>query len=214
MCPRQRQAKPIEPSGVAPDVGGVSRGVVVEAYEQLVAEGYLTARQGAGTVVAARAAAPVAARTPVAPPPAGPLAARRYDFRYGTPDLSAFSRSAWLAAGARALRALPDARLGYGDARGAIELRQALAAYLGRVRGVRADPELIVIGGGTRANLGVLWRVLRETGASRVAIEDPGSSRIRPTRGRSCSPSTPTRCTRGTSPSSRVRRPGRTSICT
>ena len=152
---------------------GVSRGVVVEAYAQLVAEGYLSARQGAATVVAARAAA--SARLAHDGTPAR-ATVPRFDFRYGTPDLSAFPRAAWLAAGARALRALPDARLGYGDARGSIELREALAAYLGRARGVVADPQRLMIGGGTRQALGLVWRVLRDAGARRVAIEDPGWS--------------------------------------
>ena len=155
---------------------GVSRGLVVEAYAQLVAEGYLTARQGAKTLVAARSGAGGSVAT--APPPAAPtrppdptvagsrhdfragVADARYDFRAGHPDLSAFPRGAWLAAAARTLRALPDARLGYGDARGAIELREALAAYLGRVRGVVADPARLQIGGGTRQGLDLVWRVL------------------------------------------------------
>ena len=228
---------------------GVSRGVVVEAYAQLVAEGYLTARQGAATTVAARAAgadaAPAAtgrewaarhgaaggeslaqhggttggslARTGAAAggesrarrgvaagggslartgasagggalaeqhgaaSPAGHSGVPRYDFRYGTPDLSAFPRAAWLAAATRSLRALPDARLGYGDGRGAIELREALAAYLGRVRGVIADPALVLVSGGTRQALGLVWRVLRAAGARRVAVEDPGWSAQRET---------------------------------
>jgi len=153
---------------------GVSRGLVVEAYAQLVAEGYLSARQGAATVVAARAAAAPRAQDPARLTP--PIAVPRFDFRYGTPDLSAFPRAAWLAAGARSLRALPDARLGYGDPRGAIELRDALAAYLGRARGVIADPDRLVIGTGTRAGLGLVWRVLRDAGARRVAVEEPGWS--------------------------------------
>jgi GntR family transcriptional regulator/MocR family aminotransferase len=177
---------------------GVSRGTIVEAYAQLVAEGYLSARQGAATVVAARARAgapqPKALGVRDGDEPPAPLgrgdraeasphargdgaeAPPRYDFRYGVPDLAAFPRAAWLAAGARTLRALPDARLGYGDARGAIELREALAAYLGRARGVVADPQRMLIGGGTRQSLGLVWRVLGERGARRIAIEDPGWS--------------------------------------
>jgi GntR family transcriptional regulator/MocR family aminotransferase len=158
---------------------GVSRGVVVESYEQLVAEGWLSARQGAATVVAARAGA--GGEQPRRRAPATAEVVPRYDFRYGTPDLSTFPRAAWLAAGARTLRALPDAGLGYSDGRGAIELREALAAYLGRVRGVVADPALMVISGGTRHALGLVWRVLREAGARRVAIEDPGWSAQRET---------------------------------
>ena len=153
---------------------GVSRGVVVEAYAQLVAEGYLSARQGAATVVASRAragsgqAAP-ATRAPLEPPP-------RFDFRYGTPDLSAFPRAAWQASGGRSLRAAADAQLGYGDVRGAAELREVLAAYLGRARGVVADPQLLHVTGGTRQALGFVWRLLRDRGARRVGIEDPGWS--------------------------------------
>jgi GntR family transcriptional regulator/MocR family aminotransferase len=157
---------------------GVSRGLVVETYAQLVAEGYLSARQGAGTVVAARAGAGIAAPAPAPPvgresPPHAPPVPR-YDVRSGVPDLSAFPRTAWLAAGARTLRALPDARLGYGDARGAIELREALAAYLGRVRGAIADPERLFVVGGTRQGLMLVWHLLAAAGARRVAIEDPG----------------------------------------
>jgi GntR family transcriptional regulator/MocR family aminotransferase len=79
---------------------GVSRGVVVETYAQLVAEGYLSARQGAATVVAARAGAGASSHPP--PEPRRTLAsaaAPRLDFRPGVPDLSAFPRAAWLAAG-------------------------------------------------------------------------------------------------------------------
>ncbi len=169
---------------------GVSRGVVVEAYAQLVAEGYLTARQGAATTVAARTPGGEGAPTEAgggslardgAALPVRHAEVPRYDFRYGTPDLSAFPRAAWLAAGARSLRAAADARLGYGDGRGAIELREALAAYLGRVRGVVADPALVLATGGTRHALGLLWRVLRAAGARRVAVEDPGWSAQRET---------------------------------
>jgi GntR family transcriptional regulator/MocR family aminotransferase len=110
----------------------------------------------------------------VPPRVAAPAPAPRYDFRTGVPDLSAFPRAAWLAAAARSLRALPDARLGYGDERGAVELREALAAYLGRARGAVADPERLFVSGGTRQGLSVVWSVLRAAGATRVAIEDPG----------------------------------------
>jgi GntR family transcriptional regulator/MocR family aminotransferase len=158
---------------------GVSRGVVVEAYAQLVAEGYLRARQGRSTFVAPHMPAGIAPGAAASEPAQAP--APRYDFRYGTPDLSAFPRAAWLASSARSLRALPDARLGYGDGRGAIELREALAAYLGRVRGVVADPALMLSSGGTRHGLGLVWRVLREAGARRVAVEDPGWSAQRET---------------------------------
>lgn len=152
---------------------GVSRGVVVEAYAQLAAEGYLSARQGAGTMVAERARAG-AARISAPAGTVTPAPAPRYDFRYGVPDLSAFPRAAWLAATARSLRELPDADLGYGDPCGSMRLREALAGYLGRARGVIADPALLLISGGTRQGMGLVWRVLRDAGVRRVAVEDPG----------------------------------------
>ncbi len=149
---------------------GVSRGVVVEAYAQLVAEGYLSTRQGLATVVAARAQAGTGEPLPAEAPAPVP----RFDFGTGVPDLSAFPRRAWIAAASRGLRALPDARLGYGDARGAPELRGALAAYLGRARGVVATADRVLVTGGTRQALALVWRALAETGARRVAVEDPG----------------------------------------
>src|SRR5579864_8225399 len=68
---------------------GVSRRLVVDAYAQLLAEGYLTARRGAGTYVAAGA---VAGASPAARPAAR---APRYDFFPGNPDLAGFPRRAW-----------------------------------------------------------------------------------------------------------------------
>ena len=149
---------------------GISRGVVVEAYAQLVAEGYLSARQGAATMVAAEAQA-TALGEPATTEPA-PLP--RFDFRTGVPDLSAFPRREWLAASASGLRGIPDARLGYSDAQGTPELRSALAAYLGRARGAVATPDTVHVTSGTRQALALVWRALAETGARRVAVEDPG----------------------------------------
>jgi GntR family transcriptional regulator/MocR family aminotransferase len=148
---------------------GVSRGVVVEAYAQLVAEGYLSARQGAPTRVAA-----VAAGGGPPSPRATSAARPRYDLRPSVPDLSAFPRRVWLAAERRALTALPHADLDYPDIHGATELRSALAAYLGRARGVVAAPERIVVTGGTLQSVGLLATVLRRRGIDRIAVEQPG----------------------------------------
>jgi GntR family transcriptional regulator/MocR family aminotransferase len=147
----------------------VSRGVVVEAYAQLVAEGYLTARRGAGTAVAPTAALRSEAH---ARPPAASVI--RHDLSPFVPALSAFPRGAWRAALGRALRDMPDARLGLPDGAGVPELRAALAAYLGRSRGVRATPAEIVVTSGLRQGLGLLWAALAATGARRVGAEQPG----------------------------------------
>jgi GntR family transcriptional regulator/MocR family aminotransferase len=146
---------------------GVSRGVVVEAYAQLGAEGYLRARQGAAPRVAAvtgenaRAAPPAAAVSP------------RYDLRPGIPDLSAFPRAAWAAAMRRVLRELPDADLGYPDPAGHPRLRAALAGYLGRVRGVAASPERVVVCAGVGEALTLAARCLSARGARTIGVEDP-----------------------------------------
>jgi GntR family transcriptional regulator / MocR family aminotransferase len=154
---------------------GVTRGVVVEAYAQLVAEGYLASRSGGYTQVAATAAlpatAPAAGRPAVSPRPAPAV-----DFGYGRANLAAFPRAAWLRCVRRVLTETADARLGYLDGRGAIELRSALAAYLNRVRGTNADPEAIVITNGYAQAASLLIGVLAARGATTVAVEDPSAS--------------------------------------
>jgi GntR family transcriptional regulator / MocR family aminotransferase len=146
---------------------GLARNTVADAYGQLVAEGWLTARQGSGTRVAEhvpeRAAPPAPAR-PAQPAP-------RYDLRPGVPDLSDFPRTAWLAAARRALSAAPSAAFGYGDPRGRPELRAALASYLARARGVQAAPDQIVICSGFTQGLSLLSRVLAASGAKAMAVE-------------------------------------------
>jgi GntR family transcriptional regulator/MocR family aminotransferase len=148
---------------------GVARGVVVEAYGQLVAEGFLVARRGAGTRVA---------RVAPGEPPAATLAARlspaRFDFRAEAADRSAFPRRAWLAAARRTLADAPDTDLGYGAWPGAPALCNALAIYLGRARGVVAQPERIVVTAGITQAIALLGAVLRRRGARRVIVEEPG----------------------------------------
>ncbi|WP_026411026.1 PLP-dependent aminotransferase family protein [Actinomadura oligospora] len=151
---------------------GISRGTVRAAYDQLVAEGYLTARQGSGTVVALRAQAPPEPRTgaPSEPRTEAHGGGGRYDLRPGSPDASAFPTALWLDASRRALTRASAEAFGYGDPRGRIELRIALAAYLGRTRGVLARPENILITNGHLQGITLLARVVGGT----VAMEDPG----------------------------------------
>jgi GntR family transcriptional regulator / MocR family aminotransferase len=148
---------------------GIARNTVADAYGQLVAEGWLVARQGSGTRVADRAPAAEAAGSE----PAGE-ARPRYDLRPGAPDLSAFPRAAWLRAMRRALNDAPDAALGYGDARGRPELRQALSTYLARARGVRVTPDRLVVCSGFTQGLALLCEALRGRGASTLAMEAYG----------------------------------------
>jgi GntR family transcriptional regulator/MocR family aminotransferase len=150
---------------------GVARNTVAEAYGQLVAEGWLIARQGSGTRVAARSPA-AAARGPAAG--AGCPVAPRHDLAPGRPDVAAFPRRAWLAAGRRALGSAPDAALGYPDPRGDPALRAELSAYLARVRGVQAPAERIVVCSGFQQALSLLATALARAGATTVAFEALG----------------------------------------
>src|SRR5271167_878941 len=141
---------------------GVSRRLVVDAYAQLLAEGYLVARRGAGTLVAD--AAGTASALTAEPRRHVPS----FDFFPGYPDLASFPRQAWMRALRATLREAPDQAFGYPDARGAPELRRALAGHLRRVRGVVADPESIVVCAGAAQGFMLLARALA---GARMAVE-------------------------------------------
>ncbi|AWN29105.1 PLP-dependent aminotransferase family protein [Streptomyces sp. NEAU-S7GS2] len=159
---------------------GIARNTVADAYAELVAEGWLSARQGSGTRVAwghlpegvrgrtLPRAAPAARRTPGQ---ADPTDRPRFDLTPGTPDVSAFPRTAWLAAARRALTTAPSEAFGYNTPEGRPELRTVLADYLARARGVRADPDRIVICAGFMQGLALLSRAL---GTGRLAVESYG----------------------------------------
>lgn len=166
---RLRAGIKLPPSRVLADELNVSRGVVVEAYSQLVAEGYLVARPGDGT----RIADGLAQQPPARRAPARPARRIRYDLRSGVPDLSLVPRREWQAALTTALRELPDAAFSYGSRRGLRRLRVALCDYLGRVRAVVADPERVFVSAGAAHGMSILWHTLRQRGAKRIAVEDP-----------------------------------------
>ncbi|MGW6418742.1 MocR-like pyridoxine biosynthesis transcription factor PdxR [Streptomyces sp. NPDC055055] len=188
---------------------GMARNTVADAYAELVAEGWLTARQGSGTRVARRAPSrrppvrtpgpgPVRAPGPAtrrgsvpqpppsaAPPeagglrpgaPAGPWrsGAPAHNLKAGSPDLASFPRAEWLKAYRKAITAAPNEAFGYGDPRGRIELRTALAEYLSRARGVHARPERIMICAGFVHGLMLMGDVLRGRGVRDVAVESYG----------------------------------------
>ena len=145
---------------------GVSRRLVVDAYGQLAAEGFLLSRHGSGTRVATVDAAS-------APKHSAP--GRRYDidFQPGSPDLASFPRAAWL----RALRAgLADTgsdSLGYVEPQGLAVARTAIADYLRRTRGVQTDARHIVLCSGATQAIALIGRALRDEGMP-LAMEDPG----------------------------------------
>ncbi|MEU6268918.1 PLP-dependent aminotransferase family protein [Saccharopolyspora shandongensis] len=133
---------------------GLARNTVAAAYAELIAEGWLTARQGSGTRVAQRAEPRKPTR---APKEARSVPAPVHNLRQGQPDAASFPRTAWLAAARRAINAAPNEAFGPGDPQGRPELRRALADYLSRVRGVRARPDQIVICSGFAHALRLLF---------------------------------------------------------
>jgi GntR family transcriptional regulator / MocR family aminotransferase len=149
---------------------GIDRTTVTEAYAQLVAEGWLVARQGSATRVAPR---PSLARAAPAERPEQ-VASCRYDLRAGFPDLTSFPRQEWLSAARAALADAPAETLGYGPPAGLSALREALAGYLGRARGVHARPDRVVVCAGFTAGLGLVATALRERGVRSIGVEQFG----------------------------------------
>ncbi len=146
---------------------GWARGTVTGAYEQLVAEGYLEAHTGVGTLVAHVSA----------PPPPVPTPYSRWtlslDLVPGAPEPGGFPVAAWLRAGREALTRAEGEAFDYGDPQGHPRLRHTLAAYLGRARGVSAEPDRVVIGAGATQLLWMLCRVVADRGGRTIALEDP-----------------------------------------
>lgn len=155
----------------------ISRGVVVEAFRRLTDEGVVTARAGVGTVVTPLTASPEKGQPTT--DPAVPLLPQRptalVDLSPGVPDLSLFPRAMWLRAERAVLASAGPTDLGYGDPRGAPVLRQEVAGWLARSRGIRADPDDIIIVAGVAQALALLARVLRAAGTTTIGMEDPGS---------------------------------------
>jgi GntR family transcriptional regulator / MocR family aminotransferase len=152
---------------------GISRGLVVAAYSQLGSEGYLRLRQNAPPVVARGVGVAAGARPPAA------VSEWRHNLRPDLPDFGAFPRGEWLKSYRAALRSAPDSELAYGDVRGSAELRDALVAYLGRVRGVVGELEHTFVCSGFSQAVSLIGGVLAHAGRKRIAIEDPSHAGIR-----------------------------------
>ncbi|MEQ4304763.1 PLP-dependent aminotransferase family protein [Plantactinospora sp. B6F1] len=131
--------------------------------------------------------------TGIPAPAAGPFAAgprtdifdslraapARIDLTPGVPDLAAFPRAAWLRAERAVLHALTPGDFGYGDPRGAPRLREAVARWLARNRGIGVDPDEVLVVAGVAQALTLLGQVLPRDGLRTVAVEDPGSLGVR-----------------------------------
>lgn len=170
---------------------GISRTVVVLAYDQLLAEGFVEGRHGSGTY-----ASPALGRPEIKSPrnsarlrlsrfgysaeeaasrvnfPKRPPATVRYDFSYSRSEVEGFPFEAWRRILIRRVRKAPVRQLDYGPAAGSLTLREAIADHLRRSRAVMCDPSQVLVVNGSQQSLDLAARVLLERG-DRVAIEDP-----------------------------------------
>ncbi len=153
---------------------GVSRGVVVEAYAQLMAEGYVHSRRGSGTTVAGLPGTATWEPAPEAPLRAIPSDA--IDLRPSVPDLSFFPRGAWGAAVRRAIETTPAPDLGYVEPWGAYVLRKEVAQYLSRVRGAMTSAGGMLIVHGVTQGIALITGTLRRAGHEAIAVEDPSNA--------------------------------------
>ena len=173
----------------------VSRSTVTQAYDQLIAEGYLESSQGSGTFVCrelpdellqpGRTHAPKPAKTP-------PIRLSRYgagleeDFSYPQvpagfirftqwrPDLTLFPLPIWRKLVMRRLRSAVGELFDYADQSAGYEpLRNEIAAYVSRSRAVRCTPEQVLIVNGSAQGIDLCARLLLEAG-DEVAVENPG----------------------------------------
>ena len=177
----------------------VSRTTVLTAFGSLLAEGYIAGRTGAGTFVAT--AIPDRVLTVATEPPASatpassatnlglsrrggllastdttwsrPNTSRARAFRIGYPALDAFPVQLWARLVARRWKNPPASLLWYGDPRGYRPLREAIAGYLGTARGVRCDPDQVIIVSGSQQALALAIQVLMDDGDT-AWLEDPG----------------------------------------
>lgn len=177
----------------------VSRNTVVIAFDQLLAEGYVEGRTGAGTYVSATLPEELLSARPGqagprdgAAPAQDRLSARgRFlagirshgfaqplPFSPALPELARFPFDEWARLLARHWRYPKQEFLVGGDAAGYAPLRAAIAAYLGAARAVRCDPEQVLIVSGAQQALDLATRVLIDPGDA-VWIEDPGYAGIR-----------------------------------
>lgn len=167
----------------------ISRQTVLNAYEHLVAEGYLSGTVGKGTFVSQSLPLPRSTTKSETSRPLRPLSSRGTcftgpqvainthegppkAFRIGMPGLDLFPFDVWARLEARRWRKPPH-ELGYSDPIGYKPLREALAGYLGASRGVHCHPDQILITSGSQQALFLIATMLLAP-SDAAWIEDPG----------------------------------------
>ncbi len=173
---------------VAHDLG-LSRNTVATAYDQLLADGWIEARHGAGTFVAARRPAavlpttPARGDTPALSARGGAIAASFSTwrptlgapraFRPGVPAADLFPWPRWRSVCNQVLRSSRDELFAYGEPGGYPPLRHAIAEYVETARGVRCSAGQVIVVEGAQQALDFALRLLTDPGDA-VAAEDPG----------------------------------------
>jgi GntR family transcriptional regulator/MocR family aminotransferase len=186
----------LPPSRALANALGVSRNTAVAAYDLLLSEGYIEARQGAGTFVAAtfpqvdlrtrkpRRAAVDGARLnaywrAASQRQPSALPGARYDFQLGVPDLREFPMDVWRRLSARAWRAHARSAARYHPPQGLAILREAIAAHVSFARAVACEPGDILVTAGAQQAFDLLARILVTRDETSVAVEDPGYPPLR-----------------------------------
>jgi len=159
----------------------ISRNVIVEAYEQLLAEGYIEGRHGSGTYVAegifmqhTRAEPSLLFDPPVQ---SADVHNDLIDFRHGIPALDLFPRKLWGELVKQVCIEVPDEHFGYGKPEGCSPFRIILARYLSKTRGVVCDPDQLIVTTGATQALSLVAKLLLSN-PSDVIIEDPITKEI------------------------------------
>jgi GntR family transcriptional regulator/MocR family aminotransferase len=191
---RLRHGQPLPSTRTLATSLGVSRNTVVAAYDRLLSEGYVAARQGAGYIVAegvpvsvvrsqaaeggdrrlhpqwreATLPVPMTARPPV-----------RHDLGVGLPDASRFPFETWRRLSARALRTLSREPAIYDAAEGRLALREAIAGHISFARAVACSAQDILVTSGAQQAFDLLARILVTPGRTVLAVEDPGYPPLR-----------------------------------
>ncbi|MCS1381789.1 PLP-dependent aminotransferase family protein [Lysinibacillus sphaericus] len=150
----------------------VSRNVILEAYEQLVAEGFLVSHRGSGTFVADGAHLTLSSKETVQKKIENKTTAPKIDFRSGIPALDLFPRKTWAKLSHNIWNDTNPAIFGYDQPEGRYELREELANYLLRTRGVDCHPDQIVITSGATQALTVITRLFLLANDEAI-MEDP-----------------------------------------
>lgn len=157
----------------------ISRSTVLEAYSQLMAEGYLQGHHGSGTVVSSGISQyqipglTTASQTSQTPASAGmEETVKLIDFQSGVPDCSLFPRRAWGKCYQNTCANLPDSAFRYNSNAGVWELRQTIADYLLRTRGLNCNPKNIMIVSGSTQGLSLVSKLFQGKNKE-VLIEEP-----------------------------------------